>query len=450
MSDELEKRNELIYKAYLDDLKENSRVSWERISDILGMQLSTRRLREIAREMYREHDGDYIPDEDEETTFEVGVKEAVAKSTDPSIKTPEDLVAECNIDLTIWELKDFQISSWGVAKKNVKKDIIWEDGVMTGSVVDDGTWVDRQNYRVRAVFVPRKIKPIEASLDDLMDRLEQQSPRCNHLPISFSKDIGETKHLFVPNIFDAHLNKRAENMTLLQAGEEYKKVVDRLAQLAFTDNFGVKKVLYIVGQDMLNADNLKDTTTWGTWVESSEDLRNAVDVACDITTYAIERFAQIAPVTVMAIDGNHDRYGVYWLGKFLGARFHNHDYVKVINTNHPRKYLRFGVNLIGIDHGENIKPQNLALTMANEAPSLWASTTYREWLRGHFHKKTDMYYPMVNEMGVSIRVMPALCPLDAWHILKGFIGNHRAAEGLFYHEDYGPAGTFPVFVDELK
>jgi hypothetical protein len=87
--------------------------------------------------------------------------------------------------------------------------------------------------------------------------------------------------------------------------------------------------------------------------------------------------------------------------------------------------------------------------MAMEAPQKWADTTHREWLRGHIHHSAGLYLPVTSEKGVTARAIPALCPPDQWHVLHGFLGGKRAAEVLFYHRTRGPAGMFPVFVDEV-
>lgn len=97
----------------------------------------------------------------------------------------------------------------------------------------------------------------------------------------------------------------------------------------------------------------------------------------------------------------------------------------------------------------HLHPADAAALMAGEAPHLWAATRYREWLRGHVHHSASMFYPITSDSGVTARVIPAMCPPDEYHILHGFVGSHRAAEVLYYHREYGPAGSFPVFVDEV-
>jgi hypothetical protein len=115
----------------------------------------------------------------------------------------------------------------------------------------------------------------------------------------------------------------------------------------------------------------------------------------------------------------------------------------------PRFYYPFGKMLIGLTHGESVKPRDLAQIMATEAPQLWANARYRLWMKGHLHKEQGMLHAVASEPGVRIMTIPSIAPTDEYHLLHGFIGQERAAMGLTYHREYGPAVEFPVFIDEL-
>lgn len=466
MTDKNSKRDNEILEAYVNDWIEHGSADWGRISrTIPHVELSTRQMRRIARrefkaqgytdkgieEKIKEFSAQKYPPEDTSVTFRENADNAIAISNNPQIRTLDQLIEACNVDLDVWEIKNWIGNAWGMGRKNETKHISWKNGVIVeGSVSDTGGWAHLQNFQIKAWFVPREVRPFELAFGDLIDELSSVSPKYDIRPLSL--DYKEkANYLFVPSIFDAHFNKRSAtgSWTLEKAAEEYKKIVDRMISKAVYRRLPIKHVLYIPGQDMLNADSLNDKTTWGTWVESVNDLRNAVDVVCDVSTYAVEQFSQLAPTSVLPVPGNHDRYGMYWLGKFLEARFMNHNYVNVFNDIMPRRYFLFGNTLLGIDHGDKVKPRDLALTMAVEYPEQWGKSTHREFLRGHFHKATEMYFSMTTEKGVVVRVLPALCPTDMWHVVEGYIGNRRSAEALFYHEENGYDGAFSVFVDEL-
>ena len=358
-----------------------------------------------------------------------------------------DTIRENGGDLDPWRVKQHVVNVWESGRKEKVVDITWEDGLATGFVKDTGGWSNKANYQVKAWFVPREDYPIAAAIDSTLARLAAHAPAYDPPPPLYA----DGAYLSVWSLFDAHFGKRSSDgaYTVQQAKADFIRAGEGLARRVQSLDMPVKRILLPVGQDALHADSLTGTTTKGTWVEMAADMRDAIDALTEAAVHVVELAATIAPVDVLAIEDNHSRYGSYWLGKFMEAWFREHPRVRVDAMRAPRKYYQFGRVLLGIDHGDNVKPQDLALKMAIEAPEMWAETTHREWLRGHLHKRAGMYHPATEESGVMVRVLPALSPTDQWHLLHGFIGNHRAAEGLFYHADHGPAGSFPVFVEEI-
>lgn len=365
-----------------------------------------------------EEDTDYhhVGFDDRQTTAEVYSKSYRITSLD-------DLIQACQIDLGIWEVERHIINKWETGRDQV-------------TLVQVKAWLRR---RVEA--------DLYEALEEQITQIKTHAPRYNQ-PVPLAAD-GE--YLFVPSLYDIHFGSRAVDSrhSLQTAARDYKAAVDALMSRALALNMPIKRVLFVPGNDALHTDNLTSTTSNGTAVETAVDIRDAISILIDCLVYAVERFALIAPVDVVPVESNHDRLNSYWMGKILEAYFINHPGVSVDIDRNPRKYYRFGQTLIGLEHGDKIKPDRLALIMATEAKADWARTTFREWLTGHWHRKQNMYFQATEEMGVVVRRLPALCPTDQYHLLLGFVGNHRAAEGLFYHYDFGPAGMFPVFIDEL-
>jgi hypothetical protein len=355
---------------------------------------------------------------------------AVAESTSPRITTLDQLLKACAVDLRIWQIDRHVINKWEV-----------------GVRADDGGVAVEPLFQVKAWLSPRQAAPVELALEGLIARLRETAP-----PLPAPRaclDCGE--YLLVPNLYDAHFNKRSADgaYTLERAATEFKAVADAVAARVQALAMPVARVLVPVGNDALHADDMSGRTTDGTWLETVADQRDAVDALVDACGYAIRRFAEIAPVDVVAVESNHDRFSSYWLGKVMEALFSRAHGITVDAARAPNKYYTYGQTLIGLQHGDKIKPDALAVLMAVEASDAWAQTRYRQWLRGHVHFAAGMFYPVTETHGVTVRVIPALCPPDQYHVLRGYVGGHRAAEVLYYHREYGPAGTFPVFVDEV-
>ena len=81
--------------------------------------------------------------------------------------------------------------------------------------------------------------------------------------------------------------------------------------------------------------------------------------------------------------------------------------------------------------------------MAQENPQAWATTKYREWLLGHYHKKKETRYTAGDSFkGVRVSILQTLTGTDNWHAKKGYIGEPKASESRLYDANDGPIATF--------
>lgn len=386
---------------------------------------------------------------EEPATFTEWGDGACASVVSETIRTLDDLVAACKIDLTLWQVDKYEIKSYQAYRRNESKNLEFDKGKISGYALDEGKLTIVTLYAVKAWLKPRSEQPYEAALDKLLTSLAEVGRRS---PISPKHARG--KHLFVPALFDVHIGRRSVDgtYTVDRAAHDFDLAGDALIARTLAMGLPVDRVLLPVGNDILNADNLEGRTTHGTWQEMAADQRDTIHAAFQSYIALTEKLLELAPVDIVIVESNHDRYSTFVLGMALSAYFTHHKarkYVMIDNAKTPRKYYKYGVNLIGMEHGDKVKAADLGLIMASEVPELWGQTTYRVFFRGHFHKEHAMISPLAEVRGVTVRVFPAFCPLDQWELLMGFIGNQRRAEGLFYHRENGPAGIFPVFVDEL-
>jgi hypothetical protein len=245
---------------------------------------------------------------------------------------------------------------------------------------------------------------------------------------------------------DAHFGKLSWqdetgfNWDVKMAVAEYKARIEDIAARA--PSFGaIAEIVHIVGNDALQTDNLAGTTTSGTYVDTDTRYIRSFRHARSAHSWAIRRLAEVAPVRVVVIPGNHDRLTAFHLGEVLAAEFADHPRVTVDNSPKLRKYYRYGVNLLGWTHGSEEKVADLPLLMAQEEPELWAETKWREWHIGHLHKIREMRFTAADSFnGVRVRILPALCPPDAWHYQRGFVGEQKATEAYLWHPTAGYVG----------
>jgi hypothetical protein len=208
---------------------------------------------------------------------------------------------------------------------------------------------------------------------------------------------------------------------------------------ALADALG--ETILIVGNDLLQTDNLAGTTTSGTYVDTDTRYIRSFRRAFRINRWAIDRLADRGPVRVVVVPGNHDRLTAFQLGHSLESWYRDDPRVVIDNRPKLRKYHLAGINLLGWTHGSEEKIDDLPLIMSVEEPQLWAQSLHREWHIGHLHKAKELRFTAGDTFnGVRVRILPALTGTDAWHYAKGYVGGLPACEGYLWHPTQGFAG----------
>lgn len=412
-----------------------------------GTPVSIRRCQEW-KQAYRNGEAEPYEESDEivlkTTIVESGDKATVQFTTD-RITTLDQLLKACEVDLDTWEVEKCEINKYEMGRKHTLKSLEFNEGKISGYLEDSGTLSIQPMVSVKVWLKRRPEKIFEEVIEQAIERLK------NYSPVYTSSYVPQTKRgfLFSPQFYDPHFNNLSvdESHTVVKAADEFKHTVDLMVSKAQTFGMNIDRVLLPIGHDALHSDNLQGTTTKGTQQELAGNQRTAVDYMCQAYVHLIERFAEIAPVDVEIVPGNHDRFVTYFLGKYLEVWFRQHSDVSVDSSQGSRKYYRYGKTMICMEHGDRISPRDMIGVMATESPEYFSSTTWREVWRGHLHTDKTLFSPITEQYGVTVRYMPALAKTNEWHSLMGYVGNHRAAEGMFYHISEGPAGIFPIFLD---
>lgn len=351
-------------------------------------------------------------------------------STDKKIENLEELIEVCNIDIVKFDIASYEIKAYNAWIKN-----------------KEGQIESKQLYSVKAALRAKKAdKNPEIQKDFLLEELKNYSPYGN-IGISYAvPEKAEKVHALEINIPDLHIGKLAwgketgEDYDIKIAVERYTKAVEEL--LSRVNLASVEKIILPVGNDLINVDNAGNTTTAGTFVSCDSRFGKMFQTAKSLLIETIEKLSTIAPVDVIIIPGNHDTIATFTLGEVLDAWFHNSHYVNVINTHTPRKYYKYGENLIMYTHGHREKLNDLGIICATEQPQLWASTKYRRVHVGHFHHSKQVKFVDVQEYpGFTVKILNSLSANDAWHAEKGYI-SLKAAEAFLYHRDKGLVGNF--------
>jgi hypothetical protein len=357
--------------------------------------------------------------------YQEGDSAEVTKIVTKRIKTLQDLVDACEIDLTVWEIASWECNKWEVGRKDKAVDLAWHEGVVNGSVDDSGKVFVEPLFQVKAKL---KLRKLDTDLGKQKELLLQEL--FNKAPATFhyqgEEDIStRSRFLLELALFDVHFGKLAhseesgEDYDLKIAAERYREAIYGLLDHIDTDD--IDRILLPIGQDMFNVDNGEGTTTAGTPQDTDTRFYKMVRVVKNLLIEVVNELAAIAPIDIVVVAGNHDEQTSFLLGEILDAYYHNTERVIVQNSASLRKYYEYGVTSIMLTHGDKEKHANLGMIFAAENPQLWARTTQRYIQLGHYHSnKTIQYLKTQDFQGFQIQILPSLSSADAWHKNKGF------------------------------
>jgi len=360
------------------------------------------------------------------------------------ITSLDQLLKRCNVDLDLWGVKDYIVNKWDVTS--------WKRGYPE---TIENFQVKAKLEKIKEEFDARNMAEIFRELveDYKPPKLDKYNTnwRSNN-DLDIRSIVDEENNLLEINIFDLHLGKlgwkgeTGENFDVKIASDRFLKAIELL--LIRAQGFNISKILFPIGNDFFNSDNLHNTTTNGT--PQDEDLRwqKTFKLGTQLIVDGINLLKQTGvDVDVIMIPGNHDFQRNFYLGTFLEGFFDKDEQVKINNEATPRKYYHFGEVLLGFTHGKYEKEASLPLLMAGEEKKLWGNTTFHEWHLGHIHRKRQIKYSVLDknkildeELGVTIRYMSSLTGAEEWHHKKGFVNQIKAADGFIWNDKTGLIG----------
>lgn len=331
------------------------------------------------------------------------------------IHTLEELISFCEVDLTQWRVDRFICNKWEVG---IKKGIGEEAKIEVEPL-----------FQIKAFL--RKQKDVEAAkneIEQLKELAKEYSPKL----LPYFTDRNEDNLMLEINLPDAHIGKLSwgvetghGNYDVKIAEAVYWAALETL--LARVAHRVFSKILFVVGNDLLNSDDIEGRTTAGTYVSSDARYHKTFSAIRTLMVDAIERLRRVAPVKVVVVSGNHDQLSAWHLGDSLECFFHKYADVEIDNLPRARKYHQHGLVGLMFTHGHKARRQDYPLLMAAEQPQMWGSTKFREIHTGHLHMTK-----MDEQHGVRVRVLPALTAVDDWLATNGFVGNLRNAEGYVW------------------
>jgi hypothetical protein len=388
-----------------------------------------------------------MPEEEQLYTFVDEGQTAYASATldKDVVNSPAKLLKAMNIDENVWMVYKKQIGKAPAWRKDreVRWDVV-DNHVANGKVRDSGKIKIVPVYTVK-LWLKRRTEEIRAgiALDDFKRDVYRFAPKVVQLKFPKSPK-GMLYEIEMPDIHIGKLTwgeESGEDGDLRTQVDVARKVAQDL--LSHTKHYPVEKILFPIGHDFYNVDNNLNTTTHGTPQQEDTRWRKSFKAGWQLASELINMCAQVAPVDVLVVGGNHDEQRSFYLGEVLSAIYSNSKRVNVDNSAKLRKYYTYGNVLLGLTHGYHEKIKELKDIMLYEAKPLLANAKYIEWHTGDKHHKED-YVHKTHEAnnGIVVRILRSLTTTDAWHYNKGYVGALRASEAFLWDREAGLKAQF--------
>ena len=416
-----DKKNTEKLKQYLINNPEKLNKDYFNTAQLFG--LNYEQVRGVARRLREKITS---PSSKEKTTFEENKSGAIVTCEDSKrVKSLDDLLQACNVDLNTWEVDKYDIGTYEVTGFDSNRKPI------TITMYRTKAWLKRIDPTMNI----QKIR--EELVEDLVP-LFDSIPKTAIYPNSFQED---DEHLLEINACDLHIGKIGID------GDEYsidiarQRMIDALQHLVKrASGFYINQILFVVGNDFLNSDGdwPVPSTTRGTPQFNTDKHIETYRAGRKLIIECVEMLSEIAPVHIDVIPGNHDRESMMHIGDALEMFYENNENVSVNNDMRMMKAFHYGRCLIINDHGDGPKLNDLPGIVSQRYRDVWSEVRYVEVHRGHYHTNKSYKMQAVEELnGLTVRNLSSMTATDEWHDMKGYVGNIKKASAFVWNKYNG-------------
>jgi len=388
---------------------------------------TARRLRKEIGDTQNQKEKEVINIEEDEKSLKLYVENS------NRVKSIDDLIKHCKINLDEWEINKYDIGTYEVTGFN------GDNNPTTVTMYRMKAWLTRIKPELNLKLVKKQLKEDLSDLSPKVERIERK------------RDDKKDKYLLEISAFDLHLGKigiKGDKYSLKIAEERLFDAIEHLLYRA--QGYYIDKILFIAGHDLLNSDGdwPIPATTKGTPQFNSNYHIDIYRAGRKLLLKAINYLQEIALVHVMVVPGNHDRESMMHLGDTLELYYEKNNNVKVDNNDCLMKMLVYGKNMIVSDHGDGCKANDIPGIISQRYKNAWSDVDYVEVHRGHLHTNKSTKLQAIEELqGITIRNLSSMSATDYWHDSRGYIGNIKKAQAFLYHRKNGLQGILNYNVE---
>ena len=143
-------------------------------------------------------------------------------------------------------------------------------------------------------------------------------------------------------------------------------------------------------------------------------------------------------VEVVWLPGNHDPDAAVTLTVALSLFYSAQSRIRVYQEPTITWFRQHGKVLLGATHGHTMKPERMAMVMAEDCAEAWGKTQYRHIMFGHIHHRT-----MIEVGSVKCESFSTLAAKDGYAYQHGYRSG-RGMDAITFHREHGEIGRHRV------
>ena len=224
----------------------------------------------------------------------------------------------------------------------------------------------------------------------------------------------------------------SEEYNMKIARERFDNIISDVIKRKSNEN-DVEKVVLLIGNDFLSADNVQGTTSRHfTQQDQETNWYEIIGKATEMLIEEIDKLRFFFPqVEVINVKGNHAEMSTFGIMQTVNAYYKDSVSVKINTDCRFRQYIRYGTNLIGLSHNERV--QDVSKIMAAETGTDFGECKYKVFLMGHLHK----LQLLEDDYGVDIRRLPSVVGASAWTASQGYCGTNKMSQTFVFDKNKG-------------
>lgn len=311
----------------------------------------------------------------------------LCKLSDEQLKDPDYILKVHGYDSNEWELTSAKQSIW-----NSK--------------------IDNELYSSKITVKPRKgFNWSEDNIKKIFEKLKKHTEfsTSQYAKIASKDAIAPDKNkMLLIGVADLHYGLLAkenlsEEYNMKIAEQRFDNIIDDVIYRKQNDDT-IEKVILLIGNDFLSADNVQGTTSRHfTQQDQETNWYEIIESATEMLVKEIDKLKYYFPkVIVMNVKGNHDEMSTFGIMQTLNAYYKNNEQIEINTSCKFRQYIRYGTNLIGLSHNEKV--QDVSKIMAAETGTYFGECRYKCFLMGHLHSRKELG----DDYGVDIYRLPSV------------------------------------------